>query len=225
MGSVFGGIPQDLTLRIRDASGAAVFIETGTFKGATSAWASGHFEKVFTVEIAPDMHTAAAQRLSGFKNVRCLLGDSRKVLAEILPSLGNQRAVIWLDAHACGEEDRDSPLLQEIDLINRLAPDSSILIDDARFVLLPQAGRRLCSLDGLVRMLDCGRFNRELVVLQDVIVAVPRSAKEVVEAYCREVTLAEWESSQVRLRWRTSVRGRILNRLQKLVKAPPDGRP
>jgi len=216
MGAVFGGIPQDLALRIRDASKADVFIETGTFKGDTSVWASDHFEKVFTVEIDPDMYAAAAQRLSGFKNISCLPGDSRKILSEVLPALGNQRAVIWLDAHACGEEDRDSPLLQEIDLINRLAPDSAILIDDARFVLLPQDGRRLCTLDGLVRTLACDRFDRELIVLQDIIVAVPRSAKKAVDAYCKEVTLAEWASSQAVLKWKRSLRGRIVTRLQKI---------
>jgi hypothetical protein len=220
MGAVFGGIPQELALRIKEACGSEVFIETGTFKGETTRWAAKNFKQVVTVEIDPEMFSAAAETFREFGNIDARLGDSRKILTEILPALNDCKPVIWLDAHACGKEDKDSPLLEEIELINRLCPRAAILIDDARFILAPIDGRRLCTLDGLVRALNCPVLGRYLVVLDDIVVAVPLSAKDAVEAYCQKVTVAEWEASQAVLKWKQSLRGRIFQRLRKLAKAP-----
>jgi hypothetical protein len=220
MGAVYGGIPRELALRIRDARGCDVFVETGTSYGETTAWAAENFGKVITVENDSEMFGRAKKRLAEYGNIDTRLGDSRAILSEILPELNGRSPLIWLDAHACGEEDKDSPLLEELELINRICPDAAVLIDDARFILSPFAGRRLCTLDDLVRLLDCVRFNRYLAILDDVVIAVPISGKDCVEAYCREATLARWHASRAMLKWKQSPLGRIAMRLHKLLGAP-----
>ncbi|HKL21231.1 MAG TPA: hypothetical protein VJ904_05455, partial [Tichowtungia sp.] len=114
----------------------------------------------------------------------------------------------------------DSPLLEEIKLINQHCPEAPVLIDDARFILAPYAGRRLCTLYGLVGLVDCDKSNRYLVVIDDVAVIVPSSARSAVDAYCRDVTVAAWERSQAASRWRSGLAGRILHQLHKIAKDP-----
>ncbi len=221
MGAVYGGIPRDLALKIRDACGIDVFVETGTSLGETTVWAAENFGQVVTVEIDPEMFARAGKRLAEYGNIDARLGDSRAILSEVLPGLNGLGPLIWLDAHACGEEDKDSPLLEEIELINRFCPDAAVLIDDARFVLAPFAGRRLCTLDGLVRALDCARFHRYLAILDDVVIAVPVAVKDCVDAYCREATVARWNASQAMLKWKQSPQGRMAMLIRKLLGAPP----
>ena len=220
MGLIHGGIPKLLAQRIRDACQAEAFIETGTYRGDTAAWAAGEFNQVFTIEIDPALHAAAKERLYSFHTVSCLLGDCRTTLETLLPTLAGKRVLVWLDAHHCGNEDRDSPLLKEIELINKALPDAAILIDDARFILSPVDGRRLCSLSGLVRTLDCDDPRRELVVVEDVIVAVPLEADAELDAYCREVTRADWDRQQDVLKWKKTVSGRILKKMQNMTGCP-----
>ena len=215
MGLVHGGIPRNLALRIREACGAMTLIETGTYQGDTAAWAAGHFEQVFTMEIDPALHAAAERRLARLGNVHCRQGDSRAILAEILPTLGGKPVMVWLDAHNCGGEDRDSPLLEEIGLVNRWAPDAALLIDDARFILSAQDGRRLCLLEGLIHALENSGGTRYLAVFEDVAMAVPNRARDAVDGYCRDRLLAARQLHAARLEWRKSLRGRIVSRLQK----------
>ncbi len=224
MGLVYGGIPRNLALRFRDVCGAEVFIETGTSLGKTTTWAAQEFQRVLTIEIDAEVYAKTSDKLSGQPNVEFLLGDSRERLAEILPTLGGKQPLIWLDAHVCGKEDHDSPLLEELLLINQFVPDALVLIDDARFVLAPNDGRRLCTLDGLVRTLDCVRLNRYLVIVDDIIIAVPLSAKDVVDEYCREITVADWEISQAIQNWRKTIPGRLINRFQRIFNCPSSER-
>jgi hypothetical protein len=220
MGLIYGGIPRELALKIRDVCQCDVFIETGTFKGQTTEWAAEQFEKVITIEIESDLFKETSRRLANHQNIEFHLGDSRETLENVLPTLTGSKPLIWLDAHACGDEATDSPLLEEIEIVNRYCPDASVLIDDARFILAPYAGRRLCKLDGLVRAADCSSFKRYLAVIDDVAVMVPLSAQKTVDAYCREVTVSAWEQSQVQLRWRACLRGRFLYQLRKILKDP-----
>lgn len=64
-----------------------------------------------------------------------LLGDSGIVLQEVLLAL-NRTALFWLDAHYSGGSTArgsvDTPIVQELDTILSLSPNSVVLIDDAR---------------------------------------------------------------------------------------------
>ena len=46
MGALRMGPPHDLILLLRDAFGCEVFIEAGTYRGDTAAWAAGEFARV-----------------------------------------------------------------------------------------------------------------------------------------------------------------------------------
>ncbi len=54
MGLVYFGIPHNVVLSVKEKFGVAAFVETGTFRGDTAAFAAGHFQRVFTVEFVEE---------------------------------------------------------------------------------------------------------------------------------------------------------------------------
>lgn len=136
------------------------FVETGTFSGDTVEYALSLdcFDKVFSVEIEPEIYQFTSQRFAGNDKVSLFLGNSYDVLEkEILPQL-DAPAFFWLDAHFPGadiglngktyttEKDKNvnCPLEKEIEVITqspfyaldsdkvKVNPDENvILIDDA----------------------------------------------------------------------------------------------
>lgn len=130
-------------MKIRDVLGVRIFVETGTFQGDTAAWASEHFEQVFTIENEKTLYENARRRiLASCSNVTCLLGNSRDRLQEIAAQLQGEPTLFWLDAHwsnigTYGEDD-ECPLLDEIRAINQAnVEDCAIIIDDARLFMAP----------------------------------------------------------------------------------------
>lgn len=69
MGLITAGIPQEISLALAELGTARVFVETGTFRGETTRWASAHFESVHTIERAEALHAEASQALAAFSNV------------------------------------------------------------------------------------------------------------------------------------------------------------
>lgn len=149
MGNVTFGVPEDLALALKDAINANVFIETGTYKGNTSVWASRHFLKVFTIEFDKERYQKTFIRLSNMihtSNVRMLQGNSKDKLKEVLDKI-NEPVIFWLDAHGLGKLEETTtledeiPLMKELDVIkewhNRTKQQCVILIDDARLFLNP----------------------------------------------------------------------------------------
>lgn len=117
-----------------------VFVETGTYEGGGVALAiEAGFEEIYSIEVDPDQHCAAARRFAGVRTVHLHLGDSIDVLPRLLASI-NQRATIWLDAHftpdAKGASRRTGalpfPLVAELRAIASFSMrrDHIILIDD-----------------------------------------------------------------------------------------------
>jgi hypothetical protein len=136
------------------------FVETGTLTGDTVDYVNslGCFDKIFSVEIEPELYDLANKRFSSNDNVEILLGNSYEVLeTEILPQL-DAPAFFWLDAHFPGADiklngkkytsethvDTNCPLRRELDVIkkspyhtstfdgiNGCSGQNVILIDDA----------------------------------------------------------------------------------------------
>lgn len=115
-----------------------IFIETGTYRGETTAWAAGLFRDVHTIEISEELYEGAKARLSVYDNVKLYLGDSVDVLPNILNRLEGCRAFFWLDAHFSGKDSgrgaQSVPLLQELEIIGAYGKDKDhiIVIDDYR---------------------------------------------------------------------------------------------
>jgi hypothetical protein len=191
MGEVRMGPPTDLLREIKRCCGTRLFIETGTFRGDTAAWAASEFERVITIEFSRQLFDRAKRRLAPRDNVEVLFGDSRARLAELVPTLA-QPAAFWLDAHWCSGETYgladQCPLLDELAVINASPLGHAILVDDARFFLSPQPQPNRIdqwpSLAEVIARLSRGA-DRYIVVVEDVIVAVPAVAREAVALACQ----------------------------------------
>ncbi|MDB5294151.1 MAG: hypothetical protein JWO31_134 [Phycisphaerales bacterium] len=101
MGTHYPGVPHDLVAWLRDAAGLTAFVETGTHKGTTAAWAAGLFPRVVTTEAYEPLYRLSLARHGHLPNVEFRLGDSPAVLREVVPTLTGP-AVFWLDAHWSG---------------------------------------------------------------------------------------------------------------------------
>lgn len=152
--------------------GLRTLVETGTLFGDTIIAVRRHFNRVYTIELSPDLHAKAKRRLRRFRHVTLLEGD-RRPSAPPRPGRapGDTPALFWLDAHySAGVTARgplETPLRAELDLI--LARGNArdvILVDDATYLSgdrgwpTPDELKELCSAhsfraweaDGIVRI-------------------------------------------------------------------------
>lgn len=204
MGANQFGAPLEEIAFLRKEHSTQVFVETGTFKGATAERAASIFNRVFTIEGSPAYHGEAKLRLSQFTNVECLLGDSRLALREVLGRIGNVAALFWLDAHwmpGSFGESAECPVLEEIQIILSVADDSIILVDDARLFLAPPPRPHKAdnwpSMDSVLQTLNKGgdkpRYN---LTHGDVIFSVPPRLKEATSNFFQDMTTAEMNRPQ-----------------------------
>jgi hypothetical protein len=200
MGLIRPGPPTTIISKLRKAYGVRTFVETGTFSGDTACWASQEFDQVITIECSGSLYQKAVQKYGGRANVQFLLGDSREKLIEIVPRL-EAPSIFWLDAHwsggeTCGGAD-ECPLIQEIHAINNSRHDHFLFIDDARMFESPPPRphkmERWPSLDAVMKALDTEDHRYYVVVSEDVIIAVPQYAKQLVGSYCQEISTRGWE--------------------------------
>ncbi len=182
MGSYFAGIPYELAGTLARKYSIKSFIETGTYKGMTSKWASGYFESVFTIEGSEELFNISAQNLSALENVRVYKGDSKDFLSKIIDESQPPR-MFWLDAHFTGGVDSfgnsaQCPLLKEISLIPADSEDNWILIDDAR--LFTGAPESIYDLDQwptlhkITETIEKIQGSSELLIWADVIISPPK---------------------------------------------------
>lgn len=111
------------------------FVETGTSDGGTVEHLARSFHQLHTVEIAPSIFHKSQDRLRGYTNIKFWLGDSTHVLPQILAETeGN--CLFWLDGHFCGDPEgrgsKDTPIMDELQIIFADKRPHVILIDDSR---------------------------------------------------------------------------------------------
>lgn len=131
-------VKRSLINKVQKDSGAKIFIETGTYMGEMVFSVCNLFEKVFTIEIDPDLYENAKLRLRSKHNVQVLQGDSAKVLPKVLSNL-DQDIIFWLDAHysggITGGKEGKTPIEKELlaifDYKKTKIKKCYILIDDA----------------------------------------------------------------------------------------------
>jgi hypothetical protein len=163
--------------------GVKTFIETGTYQGSASHWAGTIFEKVLTIEMSPQFYSEAQSKLAPLHNVEMFLGDSAKVLNQLVPRM-TAPCCFWLDAHSGGGNFGDEdycPLLAELDAINQSDCAHFIFIDDARaFVApVPPPFKWKCwpPIDRVIRALQF-KFSYNIAILNDAIIAIPPDHEE-----------------------------------------------
>jgi hypothetical protein len=111
-----------------------VFIETGTAYGVTIFEMENIFDNLYTIELKYEFYRDCKDKYKGNKII-FLLGDSSKLLPAILHSL-RENIVFWLDAHwsamNTAHGDKENPLLEELESINKVEGHIVIIIDDYR---------------------------------------------------------------------------------------------
>jgi hypothetical protein len=182
MGIVRMGVPEDIVLYLKEICDIETFVETGTFHGWTSYWASSHFKMVYTIEFSKPIFEQTIKRHAGLINVEFIFGDSRKELPKIFEKCQNE-AIFWLDAHWCsfgsyGEEDQ-CPLIEELKIILASNVNHCILIDDARLFLsppaLPNSTNFYPTITDITMMMN--KSNYHTIIYEDVIVCIPEAYK------------------------------------------------
>jgi hypothetical protein len=193
-----GSLPTQLAADLRDRLALKRAIETGTYTGGTSQLLSGMFDQVITIERSDEYYNNARERLSQFSNVQQILGHSGEKLATVAPDPGP--TLYWLDAHWSGGttagSDDPVPLMRELEAIGAGDPRDCILIDDARdFATSPDP-----RWPSLVEILDKIREYRpqdHVTVIHDLIISVPKEAKDVVDEFGREHAWTVYEAGEV----------------------------
>ena len=116
-------------LEIIRAGGVTAIVETGTYRGTTTAFMAQNCEcPVFTVEAQPRFMHYAKLNLRSLASVHFSLGDSRKFLRDLAadPLVPKQCVFFYLDAHW----EKDLPLLEEIEAICTHWGEPIIMVDD-----------------------------------------------------------------------------------------------
>jgi hypothetical protein len=138
MGIMQPYFPTEMTMKLAKIAKADIFIETGTYMGGTTKWASTQFKDVHTIELSELLYNNIKDELLSKGNIIPHLGDSRDILPKILTNI-NGNIVFWLDGHysagiIAGKDD-PCPLLKELEIILSRNNEDIILIDDARCFL------------------------------------------------------------------------------------------
>lgn len=202
------GPPEELILLLKQNLNISTFVETGTFKGDTAAWASNHFEKVITIENSKLYFDEATNSNNHLQNIKFLFGDSRAVLTNVVSELRDP-TIFWLDAHWCSMDSYGSndqcPVIDEINLIRSTGTNHYIFIDDARLFLspppLPNKTGQWPTIDQICCNIQLSCSKNEayyIVVLEDVIVAVPDNTRSLIAEYCQAANTKAWKNYGMR---------------------------
>ena len=186
-------LPTGLMLVVKQEFVLTDFVESGTYYGETAVWASSHFARVTTIEYSRMLYEKARDCNSKIKNIEFVLGDSRQVLKQVCSRLTGP-ALFWLDAHwSAGEtygEGDECPLLAELKAIVASEWPHYIFIDDAHMFLSPPPRphrvEQWPTIGEVFAALQWGKHSYYIVVIENVIVAVPEAAKRIVARYCQD---------------------------------------
>ena len=180
MGGITFSIPRQLICSIQEHFRYRNFIETGTYKGATSIWASSLFEEVFTIEVNPELSSQAVMNANGQSNIRFIHGDSSTELKIVSESLQGT-SMYWLDGHWCGGVEKltdECPLMDELNAI-KINEQDIILIDDARFFMgivpAPHNPEEWPRIDEVIRVLKLKYPNHQVIIEYDIIMCLPQT--------------------------------------------------
>jgi hypothetical protein len=113
-----------------------IFVETGTFLGATTAEVLKCFKKLYTIELSDELFKQAQRKFSKYPQLTTLHGDSGKVLFDVVEEI-DSTVLFWLDGHYSGgitaKGDTTCPIFKELEAIFQLKNINYVLmIDDAR---------------------------------------------------------------------------------------------
>jgi hypothetical protein len=88
---------------VQRRTGAKILVETGTFRGVTTRRCAPLFDRIYTIEIEPELVRRSAEYLKPFTHVTVIEGDAR---AEALNLFSNGKVndvLVYLDGHYSGQ--------------------------------------------------------------------------------------------------------------------------
>jgi hypothetical protein len=123
-------------LQIGRSIGANVAVETGTFRGDTTAFLARHFLEVHTIEVVDSLVRLANERFGSNPSITVWEGDSSEILSKLVPKL-DQATLFYLDGHdsggITGKGKKACPVHEELEIIYQSAKYmTTVVIDDAR---------------------------------------------------------------------------------------------
>src|ERR1700730_1995815 len=120
--TLFAQLLQELTI--------VTIVETGTFRGTTTAYMAKTGLPIFSCELRPRYFHYSSLRLAHIPNIRLVPAASRRFLRELLDEnlLPPGPALFYLDAHW----EHDLPVWEEVDQIFSRHPSPVVMVDDFR---------------------------------------------------------------------------------------------
>ncbi len=164
-------VKQAMLNHYREQYRLTTLVETGTYLGDMVDAQKTTFERIFSVELSPELARMAQQRFRRQSHIQILSGDSAKVLHQLMPTL-TAPALFWLDGHYSGgvtaKGNTECPIFDELDAIFQHNQNHIILIDDARLFVGKQDYPTLTELSAYIAQRD----NRYNVMVKDDIICV-----------------------------------------------------
>jgi len=180
-------IPREFVERLQDFSRIPYFVETGTAGGESVAWAKGHFDECWTIELLEN------REITKVEGVNYVQGNTIDHLPAILEcdKLNDKETPIffWLDAHYCEpvpdtSDNKECYLLEELSII-RDRNNSIVMIDDARLFAgpppYPNDPRDWPRLDEIFAKLKECFPHHYTTIVDDYIISVPQSFIPIVD--------------------------------------------
>lgn len=194
MGAVHFSIDDRLLARLVELLPLEVFVETGTYEGASVDAALAYFDELHTIEVSDELFARANARFEDRLAVHVHHGSSAEVLSELSGGLRQRSVLYWLDAHFCcrgsAGSERQCPLLAELEAIGSLGAHSVILIDDARLFMAPPpapfSAEQWPRFSEILARVSTINPDYELIVIDDVIVFFPPQVGEGLRRFARE---------------------------------------
>ena len=110
-------------------------VETGTYYGEMVASMRKHFDRIYSVELEPQLAAVSREKFAGDPGITILEGDSQTLIPKVVAEL-QAPAVFWLDAGYYGVHPAQgdlSRLLSELRaILSSSIPGHVVLMDDAR---------------------------------------------------------------------------------------------
>jgi hypothetical protein len=116
--------------------GHRIFVESGTYRGDTTAFFLRHADRLITVEVDPTLHRRAQERFAREPKVEVVAGDALVEIPRIVGELDTP-PLVWLDGHySGGSTGRGVEVEPALVIIKRLGdiapPGITIIVDDLR---------------------------------------------------------------------------------------------
>lgn len=182
MGIVNFGINRELVKTLAQKHGIINFIETGTYLGETTVWASAFFDQVHTIEISEGIYNKTSKKYKEKANIHFHLGDSKIILPKIIPTIKGS-TLFWLDGHWCGRDTggkfNECPIFSELDEAVK-TENPAILIDDLRYFLGPNPydyGENYPTLHNIIKILTTKLPTHFITIHDDTLICVPQEYK------------------------------------------------